>query len=53
MREHAQVYGIPWLMPAPLPATHLNHLLTRNAGELLGRVEVKQLLDKLDKAQIK
>ncbi len=52
MREHAQVYGYTVVDASSVAATHLNHLLTRNAGELLGRVEVKQLLDKLDKAQV-
>ena len=40
---------IPWLMLARSVATHLNHLITSNASELLGRHEVQQLLDHLAK----
>lgn len=52
VREHAQVYGYTVVDASTVAATHLNHLLTRNSAELLGRAEVKQLLEKLDKAQV-
>ncbi|WP_043525785.1 flagellar biosynthesis protein FlhA [Litchfieldella xinjiangensis] len=46
-REHAQVYGYTVVDAGTVVATHLNHLLHRHAGEMLGRTEVQQLLDKL------
>lgn len=46
-REHAQVYGYTVVDAGTVVATHLNHLLHRHAGEMLGRSEVQQLLDKL------
>ncbi|EPC04281.1 flagellar biosynthesis protein FlhA [Litchfieldella anticariensis FP35 = DSM 16096] len=46
-REHAQVYGYTVVDAGTVVATHLNHLLHRHAGEMLGRGEVQQLLDKL------
>ncbi len=46
-REHAQVYGYTVVDAGTVVATHLNHLLHRHAGEMLGRYEVQQLLDKL------
>ena len=46
-REHAQVYGYTVVDAGTVVATHLNHLLHRHAGEMLGRQEVQQLLDKL------
>ncbi|MAX32416.1 flagellar biosynthesis protein FlhA [Onishia taeanensis] len=46
-REHAQVYGYTVVDAGTVIATHLNHLLHQHAGEMLGRQEVQQLLDKL------
>ena len=46
-REHAQVYGYTVVDAGTVVATHLNHLLHRHGGEMLGRQEVQQLLDKL------
>jgi len=34
---------------ATVIATHINHLLTVNAGRMLGRVETQQLLDRVKK----
>ncbi len=50
-REHAQV-GYTVVDASTVAATHLNHLLHRHSGDLLGRGEVQQLLDKLDKALV-
>lgn len=52
LREHAQVYGYTVVDPSTVAATHFNHLLRRNASDLLGRGEVQALLDKLDKQQV-
>nr|WP_298414434.1 flagellar biosynthesis protein FlhA [uncultured Halomonas sp.] len=46
-REHAQVYGYTVVDAGTVVATHLNHLLHHHAGEMLGRQEVQQLLDKM------
>jgi len=46
-REHAQVYGYTVVDASTVVATHLNHLLHRHAGDMLGRQETQQLLDKL------
>ncbi len=46
-REHAQVYGYTVVDASTVVATHLNHLLHQHAAEMLGRVEVQKLLDKL------
>ncbi|MBZ9556942.1 MULTISPECIES: flagellar biosynthesis protein FlhA [Modicisalibacter] len=46
-REQAQVYGYTVVDAGTVAATHLNHLLHRHAGDMLGRHEVQQLLDKL------
>lgn len=50
-REHAQVYGYTVVDAGTVIATHLNHLLHRHAGEMLGRQEVQKLLDKLGEEQ--
>ena len=47
LREHGQIYGYTVVDAATVTATHLNHLLHQQAGELLGRSEVQRLLDKL------
>ncbi|MHB0774111.1 flagellar biosynthesis protein FlhA [Halomonas sp. WWR20] len=46
-RERAQVYGYTVVDASTVVATHLNHLLHGHAGEMLGRQEVQQLLDKV------
>nr|WP_300307353.1 flagellar biosynthesis protein FlhA [Halomonas sp.] len=48
-REQAQVYGYTVVDASTVIATHLNQLLHRHAAEMLGRHEVKRLLDKLAK----
>ncbi|MBR7745410.1 flagellar biosynthesis protein FlhA [Undibacterium baiyunense] len=49
MREQAQAMGYTVVDAGTVIATHLNHLITSNAAELLGRHEVQQLLDHLAK----
>jgi flagellar biosynthesis protein FlhA len=49
MREQAQAMGYTVVDAGTVVATHLNHLITTNAAELLGRQEVQQLLDHLGK----
>jgi len=46
-REHAQIYGYTVVDASTVVATHLNHLMHRHAGEMLGRQEVQELLNKL------
>ncbi|MBV8666674.1 MAG: flagellar biosynthesis protein FlhA [Burkholderiaceae bacterium] len=49
MREQAQAMGYTVVDAGTVVATHLNHLITTNAADLLGRQEVQQLLDHLAK----
>ncbi|MDR3482729.1 MAG: flagellar biosynthesis protein FlhA [Burkholderiaceae bacterium] len=49
MREQAQTMGYTVVDAGTVVATHLNHLITTHAAELLGRQEVQQLLDHLAK----
>ena len=49
MRDQAQVMGYTVVDPGTVVATHLSHLLSTRAAELLGRQEVQQLLDHLGK----
>jgi flagellar biosynthesis protein FlhA len=49
MREHAQALGYTVVDAGTVIATHMNHLITTHAAELLGRQEVQQLLDHLSK----
>ena len=49
-REHAQAMGYTVVDPGTVVATHLNHLVTQHAAELLGRQEVQALLDHLGKS---
>ncbi|RZI42114.1 flagellar biosynthesis protein FlhA [Herbaspirillum sp. HC18] len=49
MREQAQAMGYTVVDAGTVIATHLNHLITTHASELLGRQEVQQLLDHLGK----
>ena len=49
LRDQAQAYGYTVVDASTVVATHLNHLILTHAAELLGRVEVQQLLDHLAK----
>jgi flagellar biosynthesis protein FlhA len=49
MRDHAQSMGYTVVDAGTVIATHLNHLITTHACELLGRQEVQQLLDHIAK----
>ncbi len=49
MREQAQTMGYTVVDAGTVVATHLNHLITTHAAELLGRQEVQQLLDHVGK----
>ena len=49
LREQAQTMGYTVVDAGTVIATHLNHLITTHASELLGRHEVQQLLDHLAK----
>lgn len=48
-REQAQTMGYTVVDAGTVVATHINHLITLHAAELLGRQEVQQLLDHLGK----
>lgn len=48
-KEYAQSLGYTVVDAGTVIATHLNHVISLNAGELLGRHEVQQLLDHLSK----
>ena len=48
-RSHAQALGYTVVDASTVVATHLNHLITRHASELLGRQEVKQLIEHLER----
>ena len=48
-RENAQSMGYTVVDAGTVVATHLNHLITTHAAELLGRNEVQQLLDFVSK----
>jgi flagellar biosynthesis protein FlhA len=50
LREQAQALGYTVVDPGTVVATHLNHLVTQHAAELLGRQEVQALLDHLGKS---
>jgi flagellar biosynthesis protein FlhA len=49
LRENAQAMGYTVVDVGTVIATHLNHLITSNAADLLGRQEVQMLLDHLAK----
>ncbi|MBC7512970.1 MAG: flagellar biosynthesis protein FlhA [Herminiimonas sp.] len=49
LREQAQAMGYTVVDAGTVVATHLNHLITSHAAELLGRQELQQLLDHLIK----
>ncbi|MGE0028167.1 MAG: flagellar biosynthesis protein FlhA [Thermoleophilia bacterium] len=46
-REQAEIYGYTVVDPTSLIVTHLSEVIRRNAAELLGRQDVRQLLDTL------
>ena len=48
-RAHAQALGYTVVDASTVIATHLNHLVSRHAAELLGRMELQQLVDHLEK----
>ncbi|USX29584.1 flagellar biosynthesis protein FlhA [Oxalobacteraceae bacterium OTU3CINTB1] len=48
-RDQAQGMGYTVVDAGTVVATHLNHLITTHASELLGRAEVQSLLDHLGK----
>ncbi len=49
LRDQAQGMGYTVVDAGTVVATHLNHLITTHASELLGRSEVQALLDHLSK----
>ena len=49
LRDEAQSLGYTVVDAGTVVATHLNHLITTHASELLGRLEVQDLLDHLAK----
>lgn len=49
LREQAQAMGYTVVDSGTVVATHLNHLISSHAADLLGRQEVQQLLDHLSK----
>ena len=49
LRDQAQGMGYTVVDAGTVVATHLNHLITSHASELLGRAEVQSLLDHLGK----
>lgn len=48
-KEYAQSLGYTVVDAGTVIATHLNHMISLNAGDLLGRQEVQQLLDHMGK----
>ena len=49
LRDEAQTMGYTVVDAGTVVATHLNHLITTHASELLGRAEVQALLDHIAK----
>jgi len=49
MRDEAQSMGYTVVDAGTVIATHLNHIISLHAAELLGRQEVQQLLDHISK----
>lgn len=49
LRDQAQAFGYTVVDAGTVVATHLNHMITMHASELLGRQEVQQLLDHIGK----
>ena len=52
-KESAQVLGYTVVDCATVVATHVNHLLLTNAGQLLGRAETQALVDHFGRTQPK
>jgi flagellar biosynthesis protein FlhA len=48
-KEHAQALGYTVVDAGTVIATHLNHMISMHAAELLGREEVQKLLDHIAK----
>ncbi len=48
-RDHAQMAGYTVVDAGTVIATHLNHMISMHAAELLGREEVQSLLDHISK----
>ena len=48
-KEEAQSYGYTVVDPSTVIATHLNHMIGLHASELLGHMEVQQLMSLLSK----
>lgn len=48
-KDQAQAYGYTVVDSSTVVATHLNHIILSHAAELLGRQEVQQLLDHVNK----
>ena len=48
-RDHAQSMGYTVVDAGTVIATHLNHVISMHAAELLGRQEAQQLLDQVSK----
>jgi flagellar biosynthesis protein FlhA len=48
-RDQAQAIGYTVVDAGTVIATHLNHIISMNAAELLGREEVQELLDHISK----
>ncbi len=46
-REKAEIYGYTVVDPPSIIATHLTEIIKRNAHELLGRQDVKKLIDNI------
>ena len=49
LREQAQIAGYTVVDASTVVATHINHLIHRNAASLLGRQEVQKLLERVEK----
>ena len=49
LREQAQIAGYTVVDAGTVVATHLNHIMHRHGAQLLGRPEVQQLLDHLNR----
>ncbi len=47
LKEQAQIQGYTVVEASTVVATHLNHLISIHASELLGRQETQQLLDRV------
>jgi len=48
LREQAQIAGFTVVDASTVVATHINHLIHRNAASLLGRQEVQKLLERIE-----